>query len=102
MERLAMLAMPWLEGAEFLPVYAAVLAATFGLALALRWRLRAPGPCRDEPALTRYEAVAYLGGGPERAIAAALGSLMESETLALVTAGGLRNARRVGALPADA
>jgi uncharacterized protein (TIGR04222 family) len=93
------MAMPWVAGVGFLPIYAWVLAALLALAVGLRWCLRAPGAGQPSGALGTYEA-AYLAGGPDRALAAALGALLESETLAFenTPAWSLRRTRLSGAV----
>src|SRR5881394_674905 len=79
MERLAL---PWIVGVDFLPIYAAVLLGAVLVALVVRWRLRQPGPTADDRLLDVYE-VAYLRGGPRRVAAAAVGALLERGVLAL-------------------
>jgi uncharacterized protein (TIGR04222 family) len=93
------MAMPWVAGVGFLPIYGWALAALLALAIGLRWCLRAPGAGAPSGPLGTYEA-AYLAGGPERALAAALGALLESGTLAFESGppGTWRRTRLAGAL----
>jgi uncharacterized protein (TIGR04222 family) len=72
-----------LPGPEFLAFYVAVLGASAGVAIVLRWLLRLPGAEPGEvPDLTPYEA-AYLGGGPDLAVHAAIASLVHRRVLAV-------------------
>jgi uncharacterized protein (TIGR04222 family) len=73
-----------LSGPEFLSFYVAVLGASAGVALVLRWLLRLPSaePGEDVPELTPYEA-AYLGGGPDLAVHAAIANLAHRRVLAV-------------------
>jgi uncharacterized protein (TIGR04222 family) len=72
-----------LSEVDFLTLYAGVIAAGLALALLLRWALRTPGATSgDPPALNPYE-VAYLSGGPVRAVHAALAALVHTGRLTL-------------------
>ncbi len=68
---------------NFLALYAGVVAVGLGLALLLRWAMRSPGGAPgDAPALHPYE-IAYLAGGPSRAVYAAVASLLRRGLLTL-------------------
>jgi uncharacterized protein (TIGR04222 family) len=73
-----------LRGPEFLALYVCVLGATAALAALLRWLLRLPTPEPGEevPELTAYEA-AYLAGGPQLALHAAIASLVHRRVLSV-------------------
>ncbi len=63
----------------FLIAYGAYLVASFALATFIRWFTRLPvaGPPSEDPQLSLYE-VAYLGGGEERVLQAALARLVRA------------------------
>jgi uncharacterized protein (TIGR04222 family) len=68
---------------DFLALYCAVIAGGLGLALLLRWAMRSPGGAPGElPALHPYE-IAYLAGGPSRAVHAAVATLLQRGLLTL-------------------
>ena len=71
-----------LTGPEFLALYAGVAVAALGGAALLRWYLRQPSDdfFAEEPVLDTYE-VAFLSGGTERAVQAALGRLVKDGML---------------------
>jgi uncharacterized protein (TIGR04222 family) len=90
-----------LPGPAFLPLYAAVFAAGLALAIFLRLRLRGPepDPPHEPPALDPYE-MAYLAGGPQRAVDAALARLVQDGAFRVESR--RRQLVRQGHLPAGA
>jgi uncharacterized protein (TIGR04222 family) len=73
-----------LPGPDFLALYASLLVVACGAAALLRWLLRLPGdePFGRDPALSPYE-VAYLAGGTELAVNAAVARLVHQGGLAI-------------------
>jgi uncharacterized protein (TIGR04222 family) len=75
-----------LPEADFLILYAPIVACGLLLALLLRWLLRSPGVSGGgggpTPDLTPYE-IAYLSGGPDRAVHAALAGLLHRGLMTL-------------------
>ena len=75
-----------LRGPDFLVVYLVVFAVVMALAGLLRWYLRLPGgePQLEVTELSPYE-IAYLAGGENLAVNAAIARLVHDDALALDT-----------------
>jgi len=91
-----------LPGPAFLGFYVVLLLAVLALGAWLRWFLRQPG---DEPSLETRDLspyhIAYLGGGEDQAVDAAVAKLVHASTLTLDP--GSRELKPSGkGLPADA
>ena len=73
-----------LRGPDFLVVYLVVFAVVMALAGLLRWYLRLPGgePQLEVTELSPYE-IAYLAGGENLAVNAAIARLVHDDALAL-------------------
>ena len=91
-----------LPGPEFLGLYFVLFVAAVAAAFFLRWFLRLPGdePSREALDLSPYE-VAYLAGGEELAVNAALARLVHEDVLA-VDAINRRLTRQSDEPPGDA
>src|ERR1700676_5219124 len=84
---------------DFLTLYGSVVPGGLLLALLLRWLLRSPSQGGDLPALHPYE-IAYLAGGPARAVHAALAGILHRKLMTLGASTG--RLYREEDLPADA
>jgi uncharacterized protein (TIGR04222 family) len=90
-----------MRGPDFLILYLVALIATIGFASALRWLLRAPGATANTANSRKYHPyeLAWLVGGWQRALDAALANLVASGFLKLNLAE--RNLEVLKALPPD-
>jgi uncharacterized protein (TIGR04222 family) len=79
-----------LPGPEFLGLYLGLLIAVAASAGVLHWWLRKPGPAIDQedPPLTPYE-TAYLAGGKQAAVHAAVVGLARKDAVSVTGAGRL-------------
>src|SRR5581483_11128312 len=89
-----------LRGPEFLEFYLTLLVIAFPAAVLLRWLLRGPGGAPPERALKMdpFE-IAYLAGGKEMAVNAALASLLQRETVKLDLTSGVLSMGTAVAVP---
>lgn len=88
-----------LPGPQFLLFYAVLFVVLMGLAAYFRWSLRLPSDDIDIESLKPSE-VAYLAGGADRAIDAAIARLVHSQVLAVDTSQGRLTKKRD--VPVDA